>query len=236
MNISLKILFAATVLFLAGCSEQNLSFTISYKDVSGLKKSAPLMYQGQTIGTVDEVIYTAQGDFQVRVSVAEPYRALATESALFVISDVPNQTDTRMIRLIASEKPGPLIQEDQLVQGSTALAGVAKELENTFGSALESLSSTMADSWASLSQPSAEPQAEKQTEQQAQQLQLELDKMLEEAKRLSDAAKARLKADVIPAMKQQIEALRKQLEQTAPDDSVDQAEDKLDELERRLET
>ena len=50
-----------TVLLLMGCS--NFSLNLSFSDIQGLKKDAPLFFDQNKVGRVTHIAYTDTGDF-----------------------------------------------------------------------------------------------------------------------------------------------------------------------------
>ncbi|PWI32364.1 hypothetical protein DI392_14935 [Vibrio albus] len=215
------------MLFLAGCMESGVNFTIRYDAVDGLKNNAPLMHGDQIIGKVNEVIYTDQGNFDVNVTVDESHHTLATDSALFVITDDSKVKGVQIIKLITSDSPGTLIQDQQVIQGSTKLTGIAREVQNQIGESLQSLASSIDQSISTWIDKTAEPTVE--------QLESELDQLLEEAKALGADAKERIEADVVETIKQHIQRLKQQMDGLNQDDTIDQLEKKVDELEHLMQ-
>jgi ribosomal protein S13 len=207
--------------------ESGVNFTIRYDAVDGLKNNAPLMHGDQIIGKVNEVIYTEQGNFDVNVTVDESHHSLATDSALFVITDDPKAKGTQIIKLITSDNPGTLIQDDQVIQGSTKLTGIAREVQNQIGESLQSLASSIDQSISTWIDETAEPTVE--------QLESELDQLLEEAKALGADAKERIESDVVETIKQHIQRLKQQMDGSNQDDTIDQLEKKVDELEHLMQ-
>lgn len=227
MKIMGKLSLCLIAFILAGCLEQNLNFSIRYEAVDGLKKGASLMHETQVIGAVDEIIYTDQAEFEVQVSVAEAHQGLVTESAMFVIADDPRTTNVRIIKLIENAPSGALIQEGQVVQGSTPLTGIAKELQKQIDATLESFSTSIGRSWSKWKDHTLE--------QQTDALEQELDQILEALENLSNNAKEQLKNDIVPEIKQHIEQLRQRWNESGQDDSIDQIEEKMDQLDNKLE-
>ncbi|WP_146194538.1 hypothetical protein [Vibrio albus] len=227
MRLLGKLCCSLVVLFLAGCMESGVNFTIRYDAVDGLKNNAPLMHGDQIIGKVNEVIYTDQGNFDVNVTVDESHHTLATDSALFVITDDSKVKGVQIIKLITSDSPGTLIQDQQVIQGSTKLTGIAREVQNQIGESLQSLASSIDQSISTWIDKTAEPTVE--------QLESELDQLLEEAKALGADAKERIEADVVETIKQHIQRLKQQMDGLNQDDTIDQLEKKVDELEHLMQ-
>jgi uncharacterized protein YukE len=222
------LLFMITVsLLVAGCFEQDLEFKIRYQTVDGLKKGASLIHDNQVIGTVNDVIYTDKGDFEVQVTVTEPHVGLATDSTLFFIANAPNGKDERIIRLVEDDILGTPLKAGQTVEGSTALSGIAKDFQNQIDSTLLSLSSSIDRIWSEWQ--------EQTSEEHFARLENELDQLIEEAKTLGDKANSRLKNDIVPKIRQQIDMLKQHLDELGNDQSIDQIEQKMERLDDALE-
>ncbi|WP_330959811.1 hypothetical protein [Photobacterium sp. 53610] len=227
MRLLGKFCFSLVVLFLAGCIESGVNFSIRYDAVNGLKNNALLMHDDQVIGKVNEIIYTEQGHFEVHVTVDEAFQSLATDSALFVITDNAKAKETQMIKLISNDKPGTFIQDGQVIQGSTKFTGIAKEMQNQLGKSLQSFASSIDRSFSNWVDNTAEPTAD--------QLDNELDQLIEEAKSFGHDAKDRIQADVVETLKQHIERLKLQMNERNQDDSIDQLEKKVEELDHLMQ-
>ncbi|QUJ66455.1 hypothetical protein KDD30_09745 [Photobacterium sp. GJ3] len=219
--------FSFVVLFLAGCIASGVNFSIRYDAVNGLKNNASLMHDNQVIGKVNEIIYTEQGHFEVRVTVDEAFQTLATDSALFVITDNAKAKDAQIIQLIPNDKPGTRIQDGQVIQGSTKLAGIAKKMQNQLGKSLQSFAASMDRSFSNWVDNTAEPTAD--------QLDNELDQLIEEAKSFGHDANDRIQADVIETLKQHIERLKQQMNERNQDDAIDPLEKKVEALEHLMQ-
>ncbi len=226
MNLLIKLCFSLVVLFLAGCIASGVNFTIRYDAVDGLKNNAPLMHGDQIIGKVNKIIYTDQGNFEVHVTVDESHHKLATDSALFVIADDPKTKGVQIIKLITSDKPGSVIQDEQVIQGSTKLSGLAREMQNQIGESIQSFASSIDQSISNW--------LDKNTEPTVEQLNNKLDQLLKEAKALGENANRHIQTDVIETLKQHIEQLKQQVEELNQDDTTDELEKKVDELEHLM--
>jgi len=226
-RLKFSFLTIVSLFVLVGCLNQDLNLTIRYQEVGGLKEGAALIHGDETIGAVEEVIYTSQGDFEVKVAINEPFAALATESALFIITDNPAAETERAVMLITDDAPGSPLADGQVVQGSSAVAGMALELENLLNSTVSSLGSSIEESLQQFS--------DENVEQHLIYLEQQLDKLIGQAKAFSDSANATFKNDVLPQIKQQIEVLKQQLKSLGKDKSIEPIEKKYRDLEGTLE-
>ncbi len=214
-------------LFLAACQVGNLAFQVEYQNIDGLKKGASLTHDDETIGSVTEIEYTDQGTFLVGVEIEEAYRPLASQSALFYISE--NSSSNKVIELVNDDKPGtqPLIEEGQVIKGSDRLSGMSQKFQNQFNNAVESLSNSIQSSW--------ENWKEETLEQQMSYLEEELNQLQEKAENLSESMRKDYETRILPELNKQIDALKKQLEELGREDELQGIEKKMDELNGLIE-
>lgn len=216
-----------TVSLLTGCFEQDLEFNIRYQEVNGLTEGAALIHGDEVVGSVDEINYTRQGDFEVQVTIAEPHTNLATDTVLFVVTEDPNAENDRVIKLITDDNRGEPLKNGQTIEGSTALSGIAQEFQNQISSTLFSFAEGLDRSLAKLK--------EQNVDEHLSGLQNELDELINEAKTLSDSANEKLEHDIVPKIRQHIEQLKEELNNLGKDQSIDEIEQKINDLEGALE-
>ncbi len=222
-----KILLLPALAFLTACQTGNLAFQIEYDDIDGLTKGAPLTYEDNPIGSVREIEYTDQGVFLVGVEIDKNFRHLANHSSLFYVSE-----DSNANKIVELEEGNPSadqspIESGELIQGHHRMAGMSQKLQNQFSSAIESLSSSIQDSW--------ENWREETLDQQLQLLEEELDRMQSKAQELSESMRQDYETRILPELKAHIETLRKELEELGREDEMDSIEQKMDNLEGLIE-
>ena len=211
-----------SVSFISACGQNNLIFQVEYDDVHGLKKGASLVYGDTTIGKVEDIKYTDDGLFMVAVNLQEQSRALATNTALFYISDGQG-TNNKVLELVESgEQENVPIIEGQIVKGTSKVSGMTQKLQNQLGDALQLFSNDMRDSWLDWK--------EQTLDQQMSYLEEELDHILLALENFSESTRRELETTVIPELNEQIELLKRKLEEFGRENELDNIEKKMDEI------
>ncbi|WP_157678547.1 MlaD family protein [Oleiphilus messinensis] len=222
---TIRLFFAFCALALIGCSQQDLHFAIEYDQVNGLKKGAPVTYQSNPVGIVEAIDYTDQGTFLVAVALTSEHVSLATEQTEFVIRN--NQSGDGFVDLIEGSAQGALIQDGSKVKGSTALDALAGTFERKLGAQLQSFTATMQQAWADLQGIPVE--------EQIGQLEQQIEHFLNQFESAGKTTQDTLKEQVIPALRAQIEQLRKKLESLHREDEIPPLEERLNNLENAIE-
>jgi paraquat-inducible protein B len=214
-----SILLSITIL-LTACGSDDLSFHIQYDDVGGLKSGALLRHGQDTVGRVDDIKYTEAGNFDVTVTIDEPYIAAAKSNTLFMIST--SDAGSKFINLIdVNTGAAQLIKEDQLIVGADSYSGTSQQWQNQINKVINTFSESVSKAWSDW---------ERQTlDEQVAYIERELDKVIAQLKNLSESARQSIETEVMPQLRQQIELLKKRLEAL-------ESEDKLGPIEKKLET
>jgi len=204
------VLLAGLIAGAAGCG-RDLTVTVRFDAVSGLRQGAAVVWDGAPIGEVEEVRYTPQGRFEVRARVAEAFSAALTDRARFVVSgDAGGET---RLELIAPAGGGTPLADGSVVEGSTRMEvfgeSVRREVDRMLGE-LGRLSD---------SEPVREFEAE-------------LDRLAEEFRKAGRDARERLKKKIIPELEQRWQELKRWLREHGRGDEIDPIERRLRELER----
>ena len=187
-------LFIMAHLFLFGCMNSDLDFIIKFNSVDGLKKGGDVIYEKQPIGSVDDIVYTEQGIFLVNVSIKKEFADRATKSTLFVIA---GETNEKFVKLILGDAPGIQLTEGETVNGSSQLEGVTREFTNKLSDSVslfaESINKVIADI------------DEEAIEKQIKYFERELDRLIDQASKMTETKKKTLNQKVIPQLKDKLD-------------------------------
>ncbi len=143
-SINLILLFL--LLFFLGCSENPLTFQLRFPQVSGLKANAPVYFDKNEIGQVTKVFYTKEGDYLVEVAIDPGFKNAATENSRFYIEPAPVQ-GLPLAVIVEQQQPGGLVlQNGTIVQGSVRndyLSKMFSDLQKKAGEAQIQLNKTL---------------------------------------------------------------------------------------------
>jgi len=194
----------------AGCS-RDLSFTVRFDAVSGLRQGAPVVLEGGPIGTVDEVRYTPEGKFEVRAKVKDAFRAAVTDRVRFVVSE--GEGGEKRLEVIALEKGGTPLADGAVMEGSSRVGVLGESIRQEMDRFLQGLTQL--------------PEAEA-----VQEFEAELRRFAEELREAGRDARERMKKEVIPDLERRWEDLKRWLREHGRSDEIDPIERQLRELER----
>ena len=213
---------------LAGCTDGTHDFKIRFHDVYGLKNSAPVYFEESVIGTVEKVAYTDAGNFLVSVAIQPEFVSAATTASRFYIdADLQGGTQ-KVLRVVQLEPGGQPIAEGTVVEGHTRYAVLYEQFAHQLGQNIAILESGIN---AFLDELQGIPESE-----QIKEIERQLDAIIADLGTMSREMKDRLEHEILPLIREKIEALRKRLEGSGGGKALDPLDQKMDIIDDRLST
>ena len=194
------------LLTLSACGG-DLHFQIHFDQKNGLKIGDALVLDGQVVGEVIALKEADQGGHVAEVALNREFAHAATENTRFVLAEDREHPETHLIAMEQSRPDGKPIEENAVVEGySSRLQGILPlgELFREFGNALRDLRGQVEQFRRDFEKV---PDSN-----EARQLQEEWRRLMEEIQKAQNAAKGSLKQELLPKLREQLEALRKKLE------------------------
>jgi len=131
------------LLIMAGCN--TLDFTISFKNIDGLKQGDPIILENTVIGKVGKITYTQEATFLVGVEISEEFKETVFMDTRFVVGDSPIKPGEKAVLIQTqpeiSQETRQKITPGATLQGSTqenflfptqALEAFWQKVEETF--------------------------------------------------------------------------------------------------------
>lgn len=202
---------AAALLLLSAmlqACDRGLHFSIRFDDASGLQVGDPLVQDDTTVGRVTAIEPQAPRGQLVGVMVERQFAGAATADSRFYLADHPEQPDHKSIVIEQSHPGGKPLEEGAVVLGSTrALPDLLpfRQIIKEFGGMLKDLRDQV-------------ERFRQQFEQlpdtaEAQQLKEQWQRLLQELNDAQSSAEGSVKKDLIPKLQEQMDAIRKRLEE-----------------------
>ncbi len=254
----ISIIFTPLILlvFLLGCKEQPLNFSVRYETLGELKPNVPVYFEKTRVGHIEKVISTDRGDYQVEVSIVPEHKDKATSNSKFYILNDPFDP-ARKVLVIKQDPPGgTAIIEGSIVQGEGS-RGFLDQLMSNFKISSEDasrkLQTAMRDFKEDLEESSQKLNEQMEeslddidnyfqkfgnsidsslSEENLQKLESTLDDFIEQFNRLSEETQSLIREDVLPQLRRNLEALRKKLEQEGREDDIDKIDQQLNQITR----
>ncbi|SMC55531.1 MlaD protein [Desulfocicer vacuolatum DSM 3385] len=207
-------LFGTLFLFM-GCAD--FSLDLSFSDIQGLKKEAPIFFDQNKVGHVTHIAYTDGGEFIVSVDIDDAFKSAFTEHSRFSIVDSPLQENEKAIIMTLAHKGGEPLKKGAVIKAvpPSPLQGLTPFMDK-----LKSGMDKMVNNMKSI------PESK-----EYQDLEKRIDELAQKMKTSGEAFQESIKNDFIPKLKKEIEALGKALEEKGMKDETKPLEKKLNALE-----
>jgi len=199
---------------------------IRFNDIEGLRKNDEVFFDQTPIGVVKDVEYTDTGDYLVKVAVEDQYSSLPKDSSTFYIDSNPENESQKAVRIIQIEDDGNTIEKNAIVEGQTKYAAIYGQIANKFRKNVRVMESEINEFLKGLQNLSED--------EQIKQLERQLDKILLEIKNLSTQMKHKLETDILPRIKEQIEELRRRLEEIGKEKKLKYVDQKIETISAKL--
>ena len=220
------LLTTMAILMMVGCFDSRHGFTIRFDDVHGLKQGDPVYFEASVIGTVEKVDYTDTGKFLVGVSLQEEFASAATNASRFYVDAEPHNRLQKVIRVVQLEPGGDPISEDAVVDGHSKYTVLYEQFARQLGKNIAVLESGIN---AFLEALQGFPESE-----QVRELERQLDEIIADLGNMSSEMKTTLENEILPLLREKIEALRKSLERIGRGDDLESIDRKMDAIDSRL--
>jgi len=252
------IIFTTLILliFLVGCKEQPLNFSVRFDTLGELKPNVPVYFEKTRVGHIVKVVSSDRGDYLVEVSIVPEHKDIATSNSKFHILNDPFDSDRKALVIEQDPPGGTIIIEGSIVQGERRRGFLGDLMSNFKKSSEESskrLQIAMRDLKEDLKESSQKLNEQMEeslddidiffqefgnsidsslSEENLQKLESTLDNFVEQFNRLSEETQNLFREKVLPQMRRNLEALLKQLEQEGSEDDIDKINQQLNQITR----
>ena len=210
------------ILLFFGCNGNGHTITVCYDHIDGLEKSGRVMFESQEIGTVGDVSYTKEGRYEVRLVIMPAFSNVLTEQARFLIVPDPAARKKKAVAVILLETGGKPLPRHATVQGTSEFQAYSEKFKKDLEKGLDYLKEEygqLADELRNLP-----------TEQKFRVLRDELIQLLEEMKKYGDAAREKLRSEVLPRLEKELERLKEELDTLGREKEAAPQEEKVREI------
>jgi hypothetical protein len=200
-------LFLALLVILAGCS-QDLHFKIHYGHVDGLAIGDPLTLNDRQVGQVTAIDTAKEGGYLVSVTVDRESISAATSESNFYLVDNPQDTARKRIDIVQARPDGKPLAEGAVVEGS--YPGPLGPLP--FGAILKEFGNALWDLRGQVERFRQELEKVPNSEE-ARKLEEAWRQLMKEMLEAQNAAEGSLKKDLLPKLQEELENLKKKLQE-----------------------
>lgn len=211
-----------TMLFLFACEETGLDLKIRFDDIQGLQADNRVLFESNHVGQVTRVFYDKQGYYLVDLIIKEDFANAATEYSRFYIVDDPQAAGRKAIEIMLLRKGGTPLADGSMVEGSTRSAAVYQKMLQDFDKQAGKIGQQLQQFFDDLKRL---PESD-----EVKQLQRDLEELGREMEAAGKATREKIQNEVVPMMKEELERLKKRLENFGRDKEVEPLEEQLEKL------
>ena len=173
-----------------------------------------------------DVEYADTGNYLVRVAVEDQFASLPKDSSTFYIDSSPETEEQKAIRITQIKDGGNIIEKDAIVEGQSKYVAIYGQIANKFRKNILVMESEINEFFKRLQNLTED--------EQIKQLERQLDKILGEIKNLSVQMKHKLETEILPRIKEQIEELRRRLEEIGKEEKLKYVDQKIETISAKL--
>jgi hypothetical protein len=210
---------------ITGCGG-GLEFSVRFAAIDGLRAGDAVRTESVAIGEVAAVDYSDRGDYQVAVRIEPPHVDQVRHGSLFFIDGDSHRPGRKALIVIPDPAGGVQIDDGETVAGTPKWTALMQRMTMKVESEVAELATELDRHWRAL--------AGMPTSEQVARLEQELDRILAELDHLGASARKTLENDILPRLREQLEALRDALESPEHDAQLDRLEDKVERIDREL--
>ena len=209
---------------LLGCEAKNLTLSVRFDHIDGLKSDDSVIFETNRIGKVDEITYTKNGDYLVKLMISKAYANAVTEHVRFYIdSDLQNngQSSVEMIQILKGGKP---LQNHTVLEGSNKSSVIMERFEQDLEKGMKTFKKEL-DEFTEELKKIPDSEAYKKLED-------ELGYLYDKMKRSGKEIREMIQKEILPRIEQELENLRKRLHKKGREDELKPLEIKMDEIKK----
>lgn len=221
------------------------NFRSGFEEISGLKNGDSVLFKGNSVGKINSITYTKDGDYLVEVQILTNFIYAATRDSQFYITDDPQIEGQKKIEIIQEKAGGEVLSNGDIVAGSLKPAMLRDvfdhlqkearcykgELDDDFLKFMESLQKSSQELQKGLEESLDD--LVRQFSQLSEKIQQvpdsqELKALKDSLRRLSDemaraqgATREKIINELIPEIQERLDKLREKLERYNRQDEID---------------
>ena len=138
----------------------------------------------------------------------------------------PEAEGQKAIRIIQIQDDGNIIEKNAIVEGQTKYVAIYGHIANKFRKNVRVMESEINEFFKGLQNLSED--------EQIKQIEKQLDKILAEIKNLSMEMKHQLEIEILPRIKEQLEELKRRLEEIGKEEKLKHVEQKFETISAKL--
>lgn len=211
---------------LLACQPEGLLLKVQFDRIDGLKKGAPLSFQGNIAGRVEDLVYTKQGHYLVDVSVDPTFTNACTSNTRFRIAPQEGGGGAMAVIMAAGQPGGTPLTAGSVVQGQSMAPSIALGITAELFKGLEQIGEQI-EAFTREFQNFEQSPAYKRLKE-------ELGSLSESVVDVGRSAREKIETEVLPRIEAEIRSLRERLEKMGKEADLAPLEEELERIKKAI--
>ncbi len=248
-----RVIWLLVVCLLWGCQEPPLELAVRCETLGDLTPRASVYFEQDRIGRVEKIVSTPGGDFLVKIAIDPEHRSRATENSRFYVSPDPVDDGLAAIVVEQDRTGGTVLDNGAVVKGevrgllgqflarlqqtgtqaSRELKKAVRDFKRSFAEGTQKLGSDLEETLDRIEDAFDEMEKSWQSStanDELQQLQKSVDAFIEDFHRAGSELQDKLRQEVVPELRRQLEALQRSLRDQGRGEDAEQFQEQLNEI------
>ncbi|MGA8181061.1 MAG: hypothetical protein WB792_13450 [Desulfobacterales bacterium] len=220
-----KMMILICVAFISmGCEASGKHFVIKFDHIYGLTQDDGVIFEKNRIGRVDEITYTKNGNFLVKLKIEKASANTATEYTRFFIVSDPQNNGRKAVEMIQTQIGGNPLKNNAVVEGSVQSSVIIERMQKDFAREMKDLAQQFTMFGEQLKKvPDSE--AYKKLED-------ELTNIYDEMRQSGKAVREMIQKEILPRLEEQLQNLKKRLQKKGKEDEIKPLETKMEKIKK----
>lgn len=209
---------------LSACVSRDIRINVTFDHLSGLAKADRVVFEGNTIGDVQDVSYNQDGSYTVQVRIEKNFENAVTQYSHFRIVEDPKLSDHRAVRVVLEQGGGTPLASGVTVAGDP-------EEDDFFTQLQEDLASGFAFFKEQVDKFDRDVRQYPQSEEYRQ-LKKSLEDLAAEIETKEKQTRDKIKREWLPKIQHELDKLREKLKQLGKEEDLAPLEKEVDRIRK----
>jgi paraquat-inducible protein B len=220
-----KMMILMFVAFIStGCEANGKHFVIKFDHIYGLTQDDGVIFEKNRIGRVDEITYTKNGNFLVKLKIEKAFANTATEYTRFFIVSDPQKDGPKAVEMIQTQKGGNPLKNNAVVEGSVQSSVIIERMQKDFAREMKDLTRQF-NMFGEQLKKVPDSEAYKKLED-------ELTNLYDEMRQSGKAVREMIQKEILPRLEEQLQNLKKRLQKKGKEDELKPLETKMEKIKK----
>lgn len=218
------LMLGAVVLLLSGCRPQDIQINVHFDHLSGLAPGDRVLFENNTAGSVDNIHYSKDGTYEVRLRIDEGFTGAATEHTHFKIVNDTAHSGHKAVAMVLSRPGGAALSDGARVEGDDDGDTLGDRLHQRLEEGFAFFKERMEEFSEDMKQvPDSEA---------FQQLKKSLSDLADDLGRTEKKARKKLKEEWLPRLEEELEELERQLREYGREDEAAPLQEEINRIRK----